>query len=72
VDFPGEWIYCDPAPRAKAIVQAAKNFDNPEKLLEAGKQLGDAMPGQEIGKIAEGELLQTLADGRRVTRHRPI
>ena len=49
----------DPAPRAKAIVQAAKNFNNPEKLLEASKQLGDAMPGLEISKIAEGELLQT-------------
>jgi len=40
-------------------VQAAKNFNNPEKLLEASKQLGDAMPGLEISKIAEGELLQT-------------
>jgi pyridoxal 5'-phosphate synthase pdxS subunit len=59
--FVGSGIFksSDPAPRAKAIVQAAKNFDNPEKLLEASKQLGEAMPGLEIGKIAEGELLQT-------------
>ena len=59
--FVGSGIFksSDPAPRAKAIVQAAKNFNNPEKLLEASKQLGDAMPGLEISKIAEGELLQT-------------
>ena len=49
----------DPAARAEAIVKAAKNFNNPEKLLEASRSLGDAMPGLEISKIAEGELLQT-------------
>ncbi|HXA52927.1 MAG TPA: pyridoxal 5'-phosphate synthase lyase subunit PdxS [Candidatus Acidoferrum sp.] len=59
--FVGSGIFksSDPAPRAKAIVQAAKNYNNPEKLLEASKVLGDAMPGLEISKIAEGELLQT-------------
>jgi pyridoxal 5'-phosphate synthase pdxS subunit len=59
--FVGSGIFksSDPAPRAKAIVQAAKNYNNPEKLLEASKALGDAMPGLEISKIAEGELLQT-------------
>lgn len=59
--FVGSGIFksSDPAARAKAIVQAAKNYDNPEKLLEASKALGAAMPGLEISKIAEGELLQT-------------
>ena len=59
--FVGSGIFksSDPAPRAKAIVQAAKNFNNPEKLLEASRALGEAMPGLEISKIAEGELLQT-------------
>ena len=59
--FVGSGIFksSDPAPRAKAIVQAAKNFNNPEKLLEASRVLGEAMPGLEISKIAEGELLQT-------------
>jgi len=59
--FVGSGIFksSDPPQRAKAIVQAAKNYNNPEKLLEASKQLGDAMPGLEISKIAEGELLQT-------------
>jgi len=49
----------DPAARARAIVQAAKNFDNPEKLLEASRSLGEAMPGLDIAKMPEGELLQT-------------
>jgi len=49
----------DPAARANAIVQAAKNFNNPEKLLEASRALGEAMPGLDIAKMAESELLQT-------------
>jgi pyridoxal 5'-phosphate synthase pdxS subunit len=59
--FVGSGIFksSDPAKRAVAIVQAAKNYNNPEKLLEASKALGAAMPGLEISKIAEGELLQT-------------
>jgi len=42
-----------------AIVQAAKNFENAEKLLEASRALGDAMPGLDIAKVPEGELMQT-------------
>jgi pyridoxal 5'-phosphate synthase pdxS subunit len=59
--FVGSGIFksSDPAARANAIVLAAKNYNNPEKLLEASRALGAAMPGLEIGKIAEGELLQT-------------
>jgi pyridoxal 5'-phosphate synthase pdxS subunit len=59
--FVGSGIFksSDPAARAKAIVQAAKNFDNPEKLLEASRALGEAMPGLEVSKIPESELLQT-------------
>ena len=59
--FVGSGIFksSDPAARAKAIVQAAKNFDNPEKLLEASRALGEAMPGLDIAKIPESELLQT-------------
>jgi pyridoxal 5'-phosphate synthase pdxS subunit len=49
----------DPAARANAIVQAAKNFNNPEKLLEASRALGDAMPGLDIAKMPESEKLQT-------------
>jgi pyridoxal 5'-phosphate synthase pdxS subunit len=59
--FVGSWIFksSDPANRADAIVKAAKNYNNPEKLLEASRSLGAAMPGLEISKIPEGELLQT-------------
>jgi pyridoxal 5'-phosphate synthase pdxS subunit len=59
--FVGSGIFksSDPATRAGAIVLAAKNYNNPEKLLEASRALGDAMPGLEISKLAESELLQT-------------
>jgi pyridoxal 5'-phosphate synthase pdxS subunit len=59
--FVGSGIFksSDPSNRANAIVMAAKNFNNPEKLLEASRSLGAAMPGLEISKIPEGELLQT-------------
>jgi pyridoxal 5'-phosphate synthase pdxS subunit len=59
--FVGSGIFksSDPANRANAIVMAAKNFNNPQKLLEASRSLGAAMPGLEISKIPEGELLQT-------------
>jgi pyridoxal 5'-phosphate synthase pdxS subunit len=59
--FVGSGIFksSDPANRANAIVMAAKNYNNPEKLLEASRCLGAAMPGLEISKIPEGELLQT-------------
>src|SRR5438067_9630348 len=59
--FVGSGIFksSDPAARAVAIVKAAKNYQNPKRLLEASKSLGEAMPGLEIGKIAEGELRQT-------------
>jgi pyridoxal 5'-phosphate synthase pdxS subunit len=49
----------DPAARANAIVQAAKNYNNPKKLLEASRSLGEAMPGLDVAKLQESELLQT-------------
>ncbi|HEY2012252.1 MAG TPA: pyridoxal 5'-phosphate synthase lyase subunit PdxS, partial [Bryobacteraceae bacterium] len=59
--FVGSGIFksSDPTARAVAIVQAAKNYNNPEKLLEASRSLGEAMPGLEISRMAESELLQT-------------
>ncbi len=59
--FVGSGIFksSDPEARAKAIVKATTFFNDPAKLLEASEELGEAMPGLEIGKIAEGELLQT-------------
>ena len=35
----------DPAKRAKAIVEAVKNYDNPKALAELSEDLGDAMVG---------------------------
>jgi pyridoxal 5'-phosphate synthase pdxS subunit len=49
----------DPAARAVAIVQAAKNYNDPEKLLAASRALGDAMPGLDVSRMPESELLQT-------------
>jgi pyridoxal 5'-phosphate synthase pdxS subunit len=59
--FVGSGIFksSDPSARAVAIVQAAKNFENAEKLLEASRALGEAMPGLDIAKVPEGELMQT-------------
>jgi pyridoxal 5'-phosphate synthase pdxS subunit len=59
--FVGSGIFksSDPSARANAIVKAAKNFNNPEKLLEASRDLGDAMPGLDVAKMQESELLQT-------------
>jgi len=59
--FVGSGIFksSDPTARANAIVKAAKNYQDPEKLLEASRLLGDAMPGLDISKMPESELLQT-------------
>jgi pyridoxal 5'-phosphate synthase pdxS subunit len=59
--FVGSGIYksSDPEKRAKAIVKACTNYNDSKAILEACEELGDAMPGLEISKIPEGELLQT-------------
>jgi pyridoxal 5'-phosphate synthase pdxS subunit len=59
--FVGSGIFksSDPERRAKAIVKAATFYNDPIKLLEASEELGDAMPGLDIAKLPEGELLQT-------------
>jgi pyridoxal 5'-phosphate synthase pdxS subunit len=49
----------DPEARARAIVKAATYFNDPVKLLEASEGLGLGMPGLDISKIPESELLQT-------------
>jgi pyridoxal 5'-phosphate synthase pdxS subunit len=59
--FVGSGIFksSDPEKRAKAIVKAATYYKDPVKLLEASEELGDAMPGLDIAKLPEGELMQT-------------
>ncbi len=48
----------NPAKTAHAIVQAVTHYNNPEILLKVSKALGGAMPGLEISKIGETNLLQ--------------
>ncbi len=57
--FVGSGIFksADPAKRAKAIVQATTYFNDPKKLLNISKGLGEAMPGIEISTLAENERL---------------
>jgi pyridoxal 5'-phosphate synthase pdxS subunit len=48
----------DPANRARAIVQATTHYNDPKAILEASRELGEAMPGLEISKIQIGDRLQ--------------
>ena len=59
--FVGSGIFksTDPPARATAIVQAAKNYNDPAKLLAASRTLGEAMPGLDVARLPETELLQT-------------
>jgi pyridoxal 5'-phosphate synthase pdxS subunit len=59
--FVGSGIFksSDPEMRARAVVKAATYFNDPIKLLEASEDLGMAMPGLDISKLAESELMQT-------------
>jgi pyridoxal 5'-phosphate synthase pdxS subunit len=48
----------DPPARAKAIVHACTYYDRPDLLVEASLGLGEAMPGLDIRKLEEKDLLQ--------------
>ena len=47
----------DPAPRAKAIVEATTHYNDPDVIARVSRGLGDAMVGIEIGTIPTAELL---------------
>ncbi len=49
----------DPAARARAIVHAVLHFKEPAEVLKACAGLAAAMPGLDIRKIEEKDLLQT-------------
>jgi pyridoxal 5'-phosphate synthase pdxS subunit len=52
--FVGSGIFksANPEARAKAVVEAAANFMDPDVLAKISRGLGDAMPGEEIDKLA--------------------
>jgi pyridoxal 5'-phosphate synthase pdxS subunit len=58
--FVGSGIYKseDPPKRARAIVEAATHYRDPEVLARVSTGLKDAMPGLEIGALAADEMLQ--------------
>ena len=45
--------------RARAVVKAATYYNDPAKLLEASEDLGEAMPGLDVSKLPQEELMQT-------------
>lgn len=47
----------DPAPRAKAIVEATTHYNDPEVIARVSRGLGEAMVGIEISTIPAAELL---------------
>lgn len=59
--FVGSGIFksSDPENRARAIVKAATHFNDPDKLLEAHADLGEAMEGLDIRRMEEADKMQT-------------
>ena len=55
--FVGSGIFAseDPAPRARAIVDAVTYHDDPAKLMEISMKLGEAMKGRAVNEMAENE-----------------
>jgi pyridoxal 5'-phosphate synthase pdxS subunit len=45
----------DPAKRAKAVVQATTHYKDPDVIARVSEELGEAMPGLEVSKMAEHE-----------------
>ena len=59
--FVGSGVFksSDPPKRAKAIVEATTHYLDPHVLARVSEELGEAMPGIEIGSLEDGQLLQT-------------
>jgi pyridoxal 5'-phosphate synthase pdxS subunit len=55
--FVGSGIFAseDPAPRAKAIVEAVTYHDDPKKLMEISMELGEAMKGRAVNEMDDDE-----------------
>jgi pyridoxal 5'-phosphate synthase pdxS subunit len=48
----------DPPARARAIVHATTNFNDPKAIAEASESLGEAMSGLDVSSLDEQSLLQ--------------
>src|SRR5206468_12963569 len=48
----------DPAPRARAIVEATTHFNDPELLAKVSRGLGEPMTGIDMKELGEEDLLQ--------------
>jgi pyridoxal 5'-phosphate synthase pdxS subunit len=48
----------DPAPRARAIVEATTHFNDPDVLAKVSRGLGEPMAGLDIKELGEEGLLQ--------------
>jgi pyridoxal 5'-phosphate synthase pdxS subunit len=59
--FVGSGIFKSSAPErmAKAIVEAVNHFDDPKVIAKVSTGLGDAMPGLDVHKLRDDEVLQT-------------
>jgi len=59
--FVGSGIFksTDPERRARAVVEATTHYRDPARVLAASRGLGEAMPGIDVAKLEERELLQT-------------
>jgi pyridoxal 5'-phosphate synthase pdxS subunit len=59
--FVGSGIFksADPAPRARAIVEATTYYQDPDILAKVSRGLGEPMRGLDIGELGEDGLLQT-------------
>ena len=50
----------DPKKRAKAIVEAVKNYDNPEIIARVSEDLGEAMVGINENEIKNWKAFNSL------------
>lgn len=57
--FVGSGIFksSNPDARARAIVKATTHYQDPQIIAEASRELGEAMPGLEIGSIPENDIM---------------
>ncbi|MFQ5600316.1 MAG: pyridoxal 5'-phosphate synthase lyase subunit PdxS [Candidatus Krumholzibacteriia bacterium] len=59
--FVGSGVFksTDPQARGRAIVHAVLHYKEPEEVLKAHEGLGEAMPGLEMSRLEDKDLLQT-------------